>query len=83
MAYLDHDHREGEDVRFLAIFPLDQHLWRGPSHGQAVLARNTLYGVRVFGNLREAKIRDPYVARVFHKDVKLVGCRYGVKQESG
>ena len=71
-TYLDHHHREGENICFFAILLLNQHLWRGPSHAVATQTRSILYGIRVFGYLREAKIRDPYMAGGFHKDVGLI-----------
>ena len=82
VMYLDHDHREGENIRLLAVFLLDQHLWRRPLHGAAILIRSAPYGIWAPGDLRETKIRDVYVAGIFHKDIRLVGCQCAVKQDS-
>ena len=30
-TYLYHDHSEGENIRFLAVWPVLQDLWRSPS----------------------------------------------------
>jgi hypothetical protein len=60
-TYLDHDHRERENVRFLAICPLlDKDLWSSPSRGVT----------------SKAKIRDACTAGVIHKNVWLVGYQY-------
>ena len=82
VAYLDHDHRERENIRFLAIFPLVKNLWRGPSQGEAMLVRSAPYGIQVMSDLGEAEIRDAYMTGVFYKDVRLAGCQCSVKQDS-
>lgn len=38
-TYLDHDHREGEYVSFLAVFPVVHYFWCSPSDGVTVLKR--------------------------------------------
>ena len=75
--YLDHDRREGEYVSFLAVILFDQHLWRGPPQGEAILIRSAPYGIRVSGDPNVAKTRDGCMT-VFHEDVGLVGCQRGV-----
>ena len=81
MTYLDHDHRKGENVRFLAVFPITPNLGRGPLqlHTEAVLKRRVLHGIQVFGDLCKAEIRDPNVTGVLHQDVELVGCQCGMR----
>jgi len=72
MTYLDHDHRERENVRFLAIFPPLQDLWRSPSWGVAVTTRSARFRIQISSDRSEAKIRDACTTRVIHKDVGLV-----------
>jgi hypothetical protein len=36
-TYLNHDHRESENIRFLAMCPLVQDLWRSPPRSVTVL----------------------------------------------
>ena len=81
MTYLNHDHRESEDVRFLAIRPPEQDLWRSPSWGVAMLIRGTLHGIRVLSHRGEAKIRDARTAVLVHKDIRLDVCEYDCKNE--
>ena len=82
-THLDHDHRERENVGFLAIISsLHPHLRRDPPHGEAILNRSAPYGVQVFGDLGEAKVRNQYVTGIFHEDVDLVGCQCGMKQDA-
>jgi len=51
MTYLDHDHCEREDVRFLAAWLLVQNLWRGPSRGVTILTLGAPYGIQVESDL--------------------------------
>ena len=44
ITYLDHEHRKGENIRFFAMWPFVQDLWRSPSRGVNVLTRDTLSG---------------------------------------
>ena len=81
VTHLNHNHRERENVRFIAIFPLVPNLRRDPPHREAILNRSTPHRMRVFGDLRETKVRDAYVTRVFHKDVGLVRCKWDMKQD--
>jgi len=77
---LDHDHREGENIRFLAKRPiLPQDLWRGPSCGIAMAFRGALYGVQVLGDRGETEIRDSRMASGIHEDVWLDTCQNGGK----
>jgi hypothetical protein len=75
-AYLNHDHRESENIRFPAMRPLVQDLWRGPPHSVTMLMRGTLYGVWVLSDRSEAKVRETCMIRVVHKDVWLHVCQY-------
>ena len=67
-TYLDHDHRKGEDVRFLARWLPVQDLWRGPPRGVA-MPRGALHGIRVLGDLGLAKVRDARMPGVVDKNV--------------
>ena len=71
VAYLDHNHREGEDVRFLAVCPIVQDLRRSPSRGMVVLARGVWPGTNSRGDRCKTKIRDPRMAGSIHEDVWL------------
>jgi hypothetical protein len=73
--YLDHDHREGENVRFLAVCPLAQDLWCSPPCSVAMLTRGALYGVQVPSDRSEAKIRQARVTGIIHKDIWLGMCQ--------
>jgi len=81
MTYFDHDHRERENIRFLAMFPSLQDLWSSPSRGVAVTgsARN---GVQISSDGGEAKIRDSRMTRVIHEDIWLPGVNTVVKDLS-
>jgi hypothetical protein len=80
LMYLDHDHRESENVRFLAIRPLlVQDLWRSPPRGMALLFRSTSHGIQVLGDPGKAKIGDPRMASDIYKDIRLGTCQYGGK----
>jgi hypothetical protein len=81
VTHFDHDHREREYVRLLAVFPLVPNFRCDPPRGPAILTRGTPSGVRVFGDLSEAKVRNAYMTRVFHEDVGLVGYERDVKQD--
>ena len=72
---LNHDHRKREGVRFLAICFPAQDLWRSPSHGVTVVTRGTPHGIQVLSDRSKAKIRDPRMTEVVHKDVWLVECQ--------
>ena len=71
LTYLDHDHRERENVRFFAICLLVQDLWRCPSHAMTMIIRITSHGVEVLGDPSETKIRDPRMVGGIHEDVWL------------
>jgi len=69
---LNHDHREGEDVGFLAICSLVQDLWRSPSRGMTILTLEAPYGIQAQSDLCEAEVGDACMTRVIHKDIRLV-----------
>ena len=77
VTYLDHDHCEGKNVRFLAIWPPLQDLWCCPSHGAAMMRRGGPHRIRVFSNRGEPKVRDARTTAVVHEDVWLAGCQCG------
>ena len=80
VTYLDHDHREGENIRFLAIRPLlVQDFGRSPSCGIIVIIRGAPDGVQVLSDHNETKIRDPCAASGVHKDVRLDTCQHAGK----
>jgi hypothetical protein len=76
-TYLNHDHRESENVRFLAMYPLVQNLWRSPPRTVTMLTRGTPYRIWVLSDCGEAKIRETRMARVVHKDIHLAECQCG------
>ena len=81
MAYLYHNHGEGENVCFLAMSPVFQDLWCCPSRGETfTLNRSIPYGIQVLRDLREAKICDPWVSGVVHEDVLLADVNKIAKQ---
>ena len=72
VAYLDHDHRERENIRFFTVYPLlVQDLWRSPSRGVTLIIRVTSNGIQVLGDLGKTKIRDPCMAVGIHEDIWL------------
>jgi len=76
MTYLYHDHREGENVRFLARWMLLQDLWRSPSRGIA-MPRGTLQCIQALSDLCLAKVCDACATSVVDEDVWLVRRQYG------
>ena len=80
MAYLDHDHRERENVGRFGTFSSIADLWGRPSRAEAALIRSAPYRIQVSSDLGETEIRDAYLTGVFHKDVGLVGRRYSVNK---
>ena len=76
MMYLNHDHRERENVRFLAMLSFNQYFWCSPSWGETTLTLDTPYGIRVLSHHSEAKVRDTRITRVVHEDVWLDTCQY-------
>ena len=77
-SYLDHDHRERENVRLFAMFPfLFQDLWCSPSRSVAVITRGAPYRIQILSDPSKTKIRDPRAARGIHKDIWLDTCQYG------
>jgi len=80
--YLDHDHRKGESVRFLGMFPLVQDLWCGPPCGVTMLTGGALHGVQISSYRSEAEVSDACTTGVVHKDVSLAGCQYSCETRS-
>jgi len=70
MTYLDHDHREGENIGFFARWLPAQDFWRSPPRGVAV-PRGTLHGIHILSNHRLAKVCDACVTDVVDEDVWL------------
>jgi len=80
VPYFDHDHREGENIRFLATgYHFLQDLWRRPSQSVATLMRGELHGTRILSDGGEAKIRDAHTTGVIDKDVWLARCKYDIE----
>ena len=79
MTHFDHDHRERENVRFLAVCSLVQNLWRSPSWGVTTLTRGALHGIQVLGDHSKPKIYNARSIRVIYKDVWLAGCQHCCK----
>ena len=80
VSYLDHDHRERENVRFLAVSSLLlQYLWRGPSRGMTLIIRGASDGIQVLGDRSKAKTRDPCMVGVIHEDIRLLRVRTVMK----
>jgi hypothetical protein len=77
VTHLDHDHRERENVRFLAIYPIVQDLWGSPSRGMVMVTRDAQLGIYACGDRSETKIRDPCMAVGIHKDIWLDTRQYG------
>ena len=75
MTHLDHDHRKGENIRFLAMFPPTiQDFWRGPSCGvNPGMARAASYKVPVLNTRGKANVRDPSATIGIDEDIGL--CR--------
>jgi len=72
VTYFDHDHRERENVGFLAVCPLLlQDLWRHPPWGVVTLKRGALDRIQVLSDHSEAEIHNARMTRVVHKDVCL------------
>ena len=70
-TYLDHDHREGKNVRFLTMYPLVQDLRCSPPCGVTMLTRGTPRGIRVFNDSSKAEICEARMTGIVHKDVWL------------
>ena len=82
--HLDHDHREGENVRFFAMYPLlIQDLRRGPPRSVALITRTASYRIQVLSDPSKPKIRDSCVAGTIHKNIWLMGRQYGGKTGLG
>ena len=78
VSHFDHDHRERENVCFLAICSLPvQDLWRSKSNG--VAQRDARYGILELTDRPETKICDSCVTGAIHQDVWLDTCQFGRK----
>ena len=75
MAYLDHDHRERENIRFLAVCGLPvPDLRRSPAWAVTKVIRVAPYEIFVFDDRSVTKIPDARVTGVVYKDVRLAEC---------
>ena len=73
-THLDHNHREGENIRSLAICPLlVEYLWRSPSCDMDIILVVWIVSHRIqaLNDRRKTKIRDPWVAGRINKDIWL------------
>jgi hypothetical protein len=68
-THLDHDHRESENVCFLAMSSPIKDFWRSPLHSVTRMGLGTLGGIQVLSDRSEAKICETGMTRVVHKDV--------------
>jgi len=70
---LNYNHREREDIRFLAECPpIVQDLWCNPSCTVPMLIWSTPHRVQVLNDHGETTIRDHRMAGGVHEDVRLV-----------
>jgi len=83
-SYLNHDHCERENVRFVAVCTLFvQYLGCSPSRSMALIFQDALHVVHsshevLSSSYRStAKIRDSCVTSVIHEDVRLAMCQSG------
>ena len=79
VTYLNHDHRESENIRSPAICSLVQDLWSSPPRGVTMLTGRAACGFQVLSDRSEAKIRETRMTGVIHKDVWLGVCQCGGK----
>lgn len=82
VTYLNHDHCEGENVRFLAICSPVQDLWCSPSRSVTIMTRGAPDGVQVLGDHSEAEIRYARVIGAVNEDVHLLDVNAAAKRES-
>ena len=75
---LNHDHREREDIRLLAICPpIVQDLRCNPPRTVPVLIGSAPDRIQVLSDYGQTAIRDHRMAGGVHKNVRLVsGCQY-------
>ena len=83
VTYLNHDHSKSENIRFFAIRPLVQDLWRSPPRGISMSTRGAPHGIQVASDRSEAKIRQTCMTGVVHKDVLLDMYQYGGEARHG
>ena len=80
VSYLDHDHRERENIRFLAVGSLLlQYLWCGPSRSMTLIIRGASDGIQVLSDRSKAEIRDPRMVGVIHENIRLLRVKTIVK----
>ena len=80
---LNRDHREREDIRFLAKCPpIGQDLRCNPSRTVALLVWNAPYRIQILSDHSDTTICDHCVAGGVHKDVQLVRYQYAVVKRS-
>ena len=76
MTHLDHDHRERENVRLLAVCPLlGQDLWRSPSCGMTLIIQDNSHGIQAMSDRSQTEIGDPRMTSLVHEDIWLLGCQ--------
>ena len=69
-SYLDHDHPQRIDVRFLADASLPaQDLWCGPSYGMVLVSKRGGSQIRNYGGKPE--VRDVRTTRIVNKNAWL------------
>jgi len=77
MTYLDHDHRERENIRRFGICSLlGQDLWRSPSRGMTLIIQDKSCGIRILSDGSQTKVRDPRTTGSVHKDIWLLTCQF-------
>ena len=77
--HLNHDHRERENVRFLAICLTLQDLRCSPSRSVATLTRGTLDRIQVLSGRSEAEISDACISGAIHQDIWLISYQHNSK----
>jgi hypothetical protein len=84
VTYLDHDHRESENVAFLATRPARlRPLVQPIARCDRVEPRHSLYRIQVTNDRGEAKICESGMAGAIHKDIWLDRCQYGGETKVG
>jgi len=70
VTHLDHDHREGENIRFLTKCPiLSQDLRRSPPCSVAMTLRGASYTLQLLSGRSKAEIRDSRTTGDIHKGI--------------
>ena len=68
-TYLDHDHREREDIRFLAIFLTLQYLWRSQALGFEILIGERLSGILVRSDCSDRETHNSRATLGIHEHI--------------